>query len=293
MKILLPIDVTNICDSLVADLKLNLTLENTSIDLLYIIEQLPAYENVIDTFSGIGENLHEKIYTHAQEVLSKLKSQLTNSCQSVNFKILFGLISPTIHDEIVKNNYDLVIIPSYDPVKLEEYVFGRVSRHIINTNPTQSLILKPSPASPIAKNVIIGIDGSPDSLKAISKAQEIFNLKTNYQTIYLVNVVHLQKALYAFTPPEFSSMVQGNMVMQSDVYLAQAQKAINDLAIHHVEPIQKTGDPATEIASLAKELNSSLVIVASHGSHAFPKLILGSVSKNVAKLAKTQIAILK
>ena len=69
MKILLPIDVTNICDSLIADLKLNLTLENTSIDLLYIIEQLPAYENVIDTFSGIGENLHEKIYTQLIHII--------------------------------------------------------------------------------------------------------------------------------------------------------------------------------------------------------------------------------
>ncbi len=294
MKILMPVDATKLNLNLVDDLSVNIDLKNSTLDILYVIEQLPAYENVVDTFGGFGDNLYGQFDSHANDVLSNLKAQINSICPTVNFKILKGLISQTIHDEIVNGNYDLVVIPSYKPPKLEEYIFGRVSRHIINTNPKTSLILKPSSNTKNGvKNILIGIDGSKDSMAALAKTNTLFDIKNNYKNIYVVNVVHLPSAVYAVSPPEFSTMVHGNMVMQSDIILADAKKQMAELGLENVEIIQKTGEPVSEMAKMALELNCALVVVASHGTHALHRLILGSVSEGIAKSAKTQVAIIK
>jgi nucleotide-binding universal stress UspA family protein len=50
-----------------------------------------------------------------------------------------------------------------------------------------------------------------------------------------------------------------------------------------VEPVVRTGDPATEIANFATEQHADLIVMATHGWTGFKHLVLGSVAETVVR----------
>jgi nucleotide-binding universal stress UspA family protein len=52
-----------------------------------------------------------------------------------------------------------------------------------------------------------------------------------------------------------------------------------------IEPVVLAGDPATEIARKAEELATDLIVIATHGQSGWKKLVSGSVTEKVVRIA--------
>lgn len=61
------------------------------------------------------------------------------------------------------------------------------------------------------------------------------------------------------------------------------------LCIHHF----KTGNPAEEIANLARQEEMDLIVMASHGRRGITRVLLGSVAENVLRHATCPVLIVK
>jgi nucleotide-binding universal stress UspA family protein len=53
------------------------------------------------------------------------------------------------------------------------------------------------------------------------------------------------------------------------------------------------GDPATEIATYAKEHNISLIVIPSHGRVGFSRFLIGSVAERVVRLSPCPVLVLR
>jgi nucleotide-binding universal stress UspA family protein len=52
-----------------------------------------------------------------------------------------------------------------------------------------------------------------------------------------------------------------------------------------IEPVVLAGDPASEIARKAEDLGADLIVIATHGQSGWKKLVAGSVTEKVVRLA--------
>lgn len=55
----------------------------------------------------------------------------------------------------------------------------------------------------------------------------------------------------------------------------------------------RVGDPASQIARLAGDLDADLLVVGSHGRHGFSRMIVGSVAERVIRLAPCSVMVVK
>ena len=58
-----------------------------------------------------------------------------------------------------------------------------------------------------------------------------------------------------------------------------------------IEPVVLAGDPATEITRKAEELATDLIVIATHGQSGWKKLMSGSVTEKVVRMAPCPVLV--
>jgi nucleotide-binding universal stress UspA family protein len=127
---------------------------------------------------------------------------------------------------------------------------------------------------PVFTNILVAMDGSEASQRALSHAVDLAKLcNAKLHTIYVV-----ETGLFSSLPMEGTVEImysvlekEGDEVMESAKKYA-AEKSI--LVITHM----KQGHAGSEILALAEEEKSDLIIVGSHGKSNTDRLLIGSVS---------------
>lgn len=139
------------------------------------------------------------------------------------------------------------------------------------------------------KNILVAIDGSEQSNKAIDYALEL--VKTYQSRLELLHVYSYPRFILgeAFvTPP-------ANIVKELQEY----SKQVIDEANQKVESIPEAnvtieqGHPAKTIIGFAKENNCDLIIIGSRGLGAISEFVLGSVSHNVVQHSDIPVLVIK
>ncbi len=149
----------------------------------------------------------------------------------------------------------------------------------------------------VFSKILVCIDGSKKSQKALSKAISIAKKFDSKLTLLLV----VEERLVDFwDDTEFKVDIerpQIHLKKESKIY-QQAVKILNDLAkripsqTNYVTDIL-TGDPAKVIINYAKKKNPDLIIIGSRGLGGFKKLLLGSVSSKVVSHVSTSVLVIR
>lgn len=147
------------------------------------------------------------------------------------------------------------------------------------------------------ERILVGVDGSAPSLKAVDFAADLAN-KYDAELILLKVVPHL--------PPELDSAVEEYarseqipvpaaelMLTMADSILDDARRNAYTKGAARISAEPSVGDPAQEIITVAQDRQADLIVVGSRGRGRLAGLLLGSVAQKVMSLAHCPVVVVR
>lgn len=133
------------------------------------------------------------------------------------------------------------------------------------------------------KNVIVPIDFSDESFKAVSSALELVESPAS------LHVIHVLPKLSPMEPGVIWSTVDNES--RSEHAKEAIQKHLAGDQFKGVDLSVRFGDPAHEITAFAEESGAELIVIPSHGKGRAARILLGSVAQKVIGLAHCPVLV--
>ncbi|NLY09653.1 MAG: universal stress protein [Tissierellia bacterium] len=139
------------------------------------------------------------------------------------------------------------------------------------------------------KKILVPIDGSEVSLRAVEFAKSMFQLQDKTITIFSVipNSVN-----YYITNAELLDQISEASSSKTEELLQNIVKGFEGLP-GRVNYHYTMGDPAAEIIRFAEDNDYDIIVMGSRGLGSISKTILGSVSTKVLHRSKHTVVIVK
>jgi len=268
-------------------------MKGADIVLLYVKEEFPAYELRLAAVDGVSDEWDKALNDRAHKVLNEVKETLTAKGAEVKIEIVSGppayLIETVARDESLPLT---VILAGHND--LEHFLLGGVAEGVVKHCPGTVLVLRP-PAHPEAplQRVLVAVDGSSHSREAIKTAAQQFAFAAIKPKVTVVHVVSVAPVVTFVSPVAYVGVLEQNLKMEGQTYLAEAQKILADAGVHDVELVLKEGNPAAEICKVAKEINAQLLVIGAQGRSAVQHFLMGSVSTKIATHAPCSTVVVK
>lgn len=151
------------------------------------------------------------------------------------------------------------------------------------------------------KKILIAVDGSEDSDKALSQGGNLASCGCKGINIEVV-VVTVQRPLESYlslfdlflkkTAPEDEKEIREKYENIGRGLLNESKKSLEKEGVTKVKTVVKEGKPAEEILKVAEEEKVDLVIIGSRGK-GLAKTVFGSVSREVAMGSKVPVMIVR
>ncbi|MCE4615012.1 MAG: universal stress protein [Desulfurococcales archaeon] len=136
------------------------------------------------------------------------------------------------------------------------------------------------------KNILVGIDGSPTSIKALEKAVEI--AKKFDGKLYLVMAIPpIQDYVATMTP-----IIEGALTAIEENArntLGEAKKIAAEKGATVEEVTVETGSAGHIVLNYAKKVNADLIVVGKRGKRSWLDKLVGSVASDIFKHAETDV----
>lgn len=137
-------------------------------------------------------------------------------------------------------------------------------------------------------NILVPIDGSPTSFKAVDMAISLSQKYASKVTLIYVTVSPLTGM-----PPELMvvpQQIMDDIEREGQEVLQKAEKAFKDNGVNDIKTLLVRGNPADKILEQAEE-GHDLIVIGSRGLGDFQRFILGSVSSRVTHHAKCSVLV--
>jgi nucleotide-binding universal stress UspA family protein len=146
-----------------------------------------------------------------------------------------------------------------------------------------------------SSKILVGIDGSNDSMKAAEEAIAIAKLRG--ARLLFVHVIPSQMRLGAYS----SSIATPNMEeylrlsnQAADAWLNKVKKRAQEVGIEVETKVISSGYTVGQvIIDLAEEENVKLIVLGTRGMTGFKKMLLGSVALEVVTYSECSVMVVK
>lgn len=254
-------------------------LQGSEINLIYVKEELPSYERVLATQADFPGDVGNAIEAQARPVLTELAARLESHGARVTIEVVTGPTAYMIEQAALDEKKDLVVIATRSD---DGEVFGGTATHVARHAPCSTLVLRHASKSVAqVENVLVALDGSENCLVAVEKAMRSLNGRISDKKIHLIHVANVSTMVAAVTPRAFVVAMEENLMMEGEIYLANAAKTLTEHGFKNIEIILKTGLPANEIITAAEKVNAQLVVVAAQGKGAIKHILMGEVANKI------------
>jgi nucleotide-binding universal stress UspA family protein len=139
------------------------------------------------------------------------------------------------------------------------------------------------------ENILVPVDGSEQSLRALEKAEYIAELGDARLT--LLNVVDLNKKISSFEQVSTGGYVPTELKENGYKLLANLMHTIPSTI--QAEAVVEIGDPSETIVEYCEEHEVDLIVIGNRGLGKLKQIIMGSVSQYVLLRAACTIMIVK
>lgn len=140
------------------------------------------------------------------------------------------------------------------------------------------------------KKILIPIDGSDNSMKAVLQARDLGSCtKADITIMFVVN--DFKSHPYAIDRNHLERL-RADIVDQSNKIVEEAKKSFDDYP-HTVDTKVRSGIVEVEILEEAQSGGYDLIIMGSRGLGRFAKTMLGSISQKVLNNSKISVLIVK
>ena len=136
-----------------------------------------------------------------------------------------------------------------------------------------------------ADNILVPVDFSEASTNAVGEAIELAGEAKK------VHLMHVLPPLESISP----GVVWGDVTddHREASVRKYAETFLNEHGFGEVTFDVRIGQPAHEICQYAKETDSDLIVISSHGYHGVKRFLLGSVAEAVIRHAEVPILVLR
>lgn len=243
-----------------------------------VLAVLPTYEGDLE-FVAVGD-----LRQNMEEAGRKLVEQAKVLAGEV--AVLADVAQGEPYERIVRvaeeENCDLIVMGRRGLSRLERDLIGGVTARVIGHTGRDVLVV-PEQAQLDWSRLLLATDGSPFSAMAVTRA---ISLAARHQgQLSAVSVAYTNDEFYALAP----SAVHG-LVEQAEGLLAKVGEQGKAAGVT-VNPVVRQGEPFEAICALAEELDSTLIIMGSHGRKGLTRLLMGSVTEHVVGLAHCPVLI--
>jgi len=140
----------------------------------------------------------------------------------------------------------------------------------------------------VFERVLIGVDGSEESLRAVRVAADLARAVQSKQLRFVVAYDPIP-AYWAV--PNIDHMIEARLA-EAEATLKQALAEAGNVP-SEIQTELLEGSPAEAIITLAKTWNSSLIVMGSRGQSGIAELVLGSTSQKVVSHAPCPVLIVR
>lgn len=139
--------------------------------------------------------------------------------------------------------------------------------------------------------ILVAVDGSTQDQRAFAMARRLQAEAKATETL-LVNVRHWPLYQGELSPARYEEIEQ-DQIRHQEALLGQALAAARQAGLEPLSSVAAVGEPAPEIARMAKEKAADLIVMNTHGRGAVGSLLMGSVAQRVVHLAEVPVVLVK
>ncbi len=294
MKILLPLDLVHPVKPTVDELVRLVPLENAEVLLLYVKEELPAYEKLVEAIGDFQEDWGHQLERRAKAIFEEASALLRPHCPRVSTEIVMGPAALMIETVARDERFEMTALTPGAHGKIESFLLGSVSSNVVKHGPGTVTILRTGkPVEAPLRNIVVGVDGSPQSHWALEQCARQFRTSAADTQVTLIHVVAVADVMKLISPVEYISAMENNLLLEGETFLAEGKRVLAEQGFTRVDCVVKFGDPAKEMIELAQSLPADLVVIGAQGRTAVQHFLLGSVSHRIAMHSPCSTAVVK
>ena len=228
-----------------------------------------------------------------QEMLHAAAAPLRAPSRTVDTRVVRGRPASAVLDEAHALMPDLLVIGSRGHGPLASVLLGSVSTEVVDHAPCPVLVVR----HPSAHRVVVGVDGSESSQRAIATlvAWPILRDLTAKVVTIASDAPTWAASMGAGFYPAWVDLHESHTDEMREQLLNVARRSADELRESGMPATVelRSGDPADEIIKAAKAEDADLVVVGSRGLSTLPRLLLGSVARKVLLHATQSVLIVR
>jgi len=247
-----------------------------------VVSVIPPYEGDLG-LTAVGNIIEamkqpcEKALFEAMEIAKAERALIKTVCEE-------GDIYERIVDLADAENCDLIVMGRRGTHHLERAFVGSVTARVIGHSQRDILVV-PENTAIGWKGIFLTTDGSKYSAAATDSA---INFAKSYGgEIKVVSVVDVTEEFMARAPGAVEDLVKKAKGFVEDVKKKAEAQGVK------TETFVREGEPYKVVTNLAKEYDSNVIVVGSHGRSGFRRLLMGSVTEKVIGHSPCPVLVVK
>jgi nucleotide-binding universal stress UspA family protein len=208
-----------------------------------------------------------------------------------------------------ESNSELIIMGTHGREGIPRMLLGSVAEWVSRRATVPVMLIReqahpttqPTTELPKLERILVAVDGSPQSNLALTTASDLAcTLGINLELIHVIPDI---PAVYSYTAYEYAPMIdfekyQHDLEAESQAIIAAAL-ALLDAHTPKIADVRTSRVPANgmrlgdAIINMAKERNSNLIVIGTHGRTGIDLLLLGSVAERVSHRSEVPVLMIR
>lgn len=200
----------------------------------------------------------------------------------VEVSVVRGLPRHALAEEVRRVRPDMVVVGHRPLGEFDSLMLGSVGRRLLETSPCPVVLVRSGTLRATAErsSVVVGVDGSADSLHAAEVAAEVARALGAELVVAHAALASARLAVGVVAPDAAGE----------HAILAAASRHLSDAGVEH-RLVLEWGDPRTVLEDVALREQAELLVVATRGEGGLSKLVLGSVATYVTHHVEMPVAV--
>ncbi|MDH5481838.1 MAG: universal stress protein [Candidatus Bathyarchaeota archaeon] len=226
----------------------------------------------------LPKSVENEILSHIEQEAEKTVNDTRALFKEEKIKVdtkTIGRSDPANSILELSSNYDMTIMGAHGENEKDPYALGSITKKVIHHADYPVLVTKK--VSPIS-NLLICIDGSPNSSKALDYALRLADKMDSKITVLNVQ----EQKIHKKAPKAVEEL--GHKILAKSLTAVGKKKVKVDTKL-------KIGVPSDSIVEVATKGKYDLIVLGSRGLGTVDRFLLGSVSDDVSHKAKCSVLI--
>ena len=240
-----------------------------------------------------ADSLEAEIRADADRTVDEARGRLVRPGLNVEAVVLRGRPATAIIDRAQGMGADLIVIGSRGHGTIESMLLGSVSAEVIDHAPVPVLVAR----GRRTERVVLGWDGSSYA----SRAADLLRTWPIFagSAVRVVSVADVEVPWWTGFPQSGSLELMSIYSEAADASRSQHDQFARDMTAElrgaglSAAADRREGDAATEILAAARASDADLIVIGTHGRTGLPRLVLGSVARNVLQHATCSVLVVR